>query len=55
MKVVYNGRTYEFRACDTKNTTHEQLQELVSTVGYMQYEVGAAWLVVKGIGYGWEV
>ena len=55
MKVTYNGRTYEFRACDTKDITQEELQELATKTGYMQYEPNASWLVIRGIGYGWEV
>lgn len=55
MKVKYNGREYEFRECDTEGITQEQLQELADSTGHLQYEPTAAWLVVKGIGYGWEV
>lgn len=55
MKAYYNGRCYEFRACDTVKLTQEKLQRLVNKTGYIQYEPGAAWLVVRGVGYGWEV
>ena len=55
MTAIYNGRTYAFRICDTKNITGEELQKLVDTVGKLQYEPGRVWLVVRGVGYGWEV
>lgn len=55
MRVEYSGRFYEFRDCDTEGITQEQLQELADNTGHLQYEPTAAWLVVKGIGYGWEV
>lgn len=53
--VKFNGRNYKFRECDTKNITKEELQKLTTQTGKMQYEPNAAWLVVHGIGYGWEV
>lgn len=55
MRVEYSGRFYEFRKCDTEGISQEKLQELTDKTGYMQYEPGVAWLVVKDIGYGWEV
>ena len=55
MKVKYNGRIYEFRECDTKHITQEELQKLANETGRMQYEPRFSWLVIKGIGYGWEV
>lgn len=55
MRVIYSGRFYEFRECDTEGISQEELQELADNTGYLQYEPTAAWLVVKGIGYGWEV
>ena len=55
MTVNYNGRTYAFRPCDTKGITADQLQKLAYEKGYMQYEPNAAWLVIRGVGYGWEV
>ena len=55
MTVTHNGRKYEFRACDTRDTTLEALQRAADAAGYMQYEPRASWLVVPGIGYGWEV
>lgn len=55
MKVKYNGRTYAFRECDTRGVTEEQLQKLADERGYLQHEPRAVWLVVSGIGYGWEV
>ena len=55
MKVKYNGRTFEFRSCDTQGITQEELQKRTDETGRMQYEPGRAWLVVRGVGYGWEV
>lgn len=55
MRVIHNGRTYEFRECDTRGITQEALQKMSDTTGKMQYEPRAAWLVIPGIGYGWEV
>lgn len=55
MTATYNGRTYEFRACDTQGLTQADLQRAVDERGKMQYEPNAKWLVVRGIGYGWEV
>ena len=55
MRVIYSGRFYEFRECDTEGISQEELQELTDKTGHMQYEPGRALLVVKGIGYGWEV
>lgn len=53
--VEYNGRKYKFRECDTKNLTQEEMQKMTDETGKMQYEPNAKWLVVRGIGYGWEV
>lgn len=55
MTAIYNGRTYEFRPCDTEGLTAERLQKLVDEIGHMQYEPRMAYLVVRGVGYGWEV
>lgn len=55
MKIKFNERNYKFRECDTKNITKEELQEKATKTGKMQYEPNRAWLVVPGIGYGWEV
>lgn len=55
MTVKYNGREFKFRPCDTCGLTQEELQKLTDETGRMQYEPGAAWLVVRGVGYGWEV
>ena len=55
MKANYNGRIYEFRGCDTKNITQEELQKRVDETGHLQYDPRAVWLHVHGIGYGWEV
>ena len=54
MTVTHNGRQYAFRACDTRDTTQEALQRMADTTGRMQYEPGAVWLVIPGIGYGWQ-
>lgn len=55
MTVKFNGRSYQFRECDTKNITKEELQKRAIETGFMQYEPRAVWLVIPGIGYGWEV
>ena len=55
IRVTYNRRVYEFRPCDTKGKTQEEVQALTDKHGRMQYEPHAVWLVVRGIGYGWEV
>ena len=55
MEVKYNGRKFKFRPCDTEAVTQEELQEMVDRIGYMQYEINRSWLVVSGIGYGWEI
>ena len=55
MIVKFNGRNYQFRECDTKNITKEELQKRATETGKMQYEPNAVWLVIPGIGYGWEV
>lgn len=52
--VEYNGRYYKFRECDTKDLTQEEMQKMTDESGKMQYEPNAVWLVVHGIGYGWE-
>lgn len=54
-RVKYNSRTFEFRICDTKNISEEDLQNMTDKIGYMQYEKTESWLVVPGIGYGWEI
>ena len=55
MTAIYNGRKFAFRPCDTDGLTQEELQKRVNETGKMQYEPGAKWLVVRGVGYGWEV
>ena len=59
MKAKYNGRNYMFRECDTEHVTQEELQRIVDETGRLQYDVYGmrveTHLVVKGIGYGWEV
>lgn len=55
MTVSYNGRTYEFRACDTQHVTADQLQRLADENGHLQHDPHAVWLVIRGVGYGWEV
>lgn len=54
MTVNYNGETYEFRACDTKNITQAELQRRADKTGKIQYEPFGVWLVIPGIGYGWK-
>ncbi len=53
--VKFNGRNYKFRECDSKDLTQEEMQRMTDETGKMQYEPNASWLVVRGIGYGWEV
>ena len=54
--VEFNGRKYTFRPCDVENISEEELQEKVNQCGKMQYEPnGNNWLVVKDVGYGWEI
>ena len=54
--VKFNGRKYTFRPCDVENISEEDLQKKVNECGKMQYESnGNKWLVVKDIGYGWEI
>lgn len=55
MKISFNHRTYEFRKCDVENITQDELQRLADERGHMQYEPRMSWLVIPGIGYGWEV
>lgn len=55
MRVTYNERTFEFRACDTKGITQEELQRMTDANGEMVYEPNRSWLLVRGVGYGWEV
>lgn len=55
IRVKYQGRDYEFRPCDTKGRTQEEVQALTDKHGRMQYEPHAVWLFVRGVGYGWEV
>ena len=54
MTVTFEGRTYAFREIDTKGITQEQLQELANKTGRLTYEPRTSWLVINGIGYGWE-
>ena len=54
--VEFNGRKYTFRPCDVENISEEDLQKKANECGEMKYEPnGNKWLVVKGIGYGWEI
>lgn len=55
IRVTYNGRIYEFRPVDTKGMSQEEVQALTDKYGRMQYDPRAVWLVVRGVGYGWEV
>ena len=55
MSIVFNGRTYRFRLCDVKGMTQEELQKRAKETGRLQYEACCGpWLVVPGVGYGWE-
>lgn len=53
--VKHGFYTYAFRPCDTVGKTQEEVQKLADEKGYMQYEPNRAWLVIPGIGYGWDV
>ena len=54
--VEFNGRKYTFRPCDVENISEEELQKKANECGKMQYEPnGKVWLVVKEVGYGWEI
>lgn len=55
MEAIYNGRTFKFRPCDTEGLTQAELQKKVDETGKIQYEPGRKWLVVRGVGYAWEV
>ena len=55
MIVNYDGKRFEFSECDTKGRTQEEVQRMTDETGHMQYEPHNKWLVVSGIGYGWEV
>lgn len=52
--VKFNNRLFAFRPCDTNGMTREQVQKSTDETGRMQYEPTHAWLVVDGVGYGWE-
>lgn len=54
--IEFNGRKYTFRPCDVENISEEGLQKKANECGKIQYEPnGNAWLVVKEVGYGWEI
>ena len=53
--VKFNENIFQFRECDTKDLTQEEMQKMTDERGKMQYEPNASWLVVPGIGYGWKV
>lgn len=53
--VKHGLYTYAFRPCDTAGKTQEEVQKLADECGRMQYDHHGAWLVVPGIGYGWDV
>lgn len=54
--VEFNGRKYTFRPCDVDNISEEELQKKANECGKIQYEPnGNKWLVVKDVGYGWEI
>ena len=52
MKIMYDDQAFLFRECDVKGMEKEEVEEIASKTGHMQYEPRAAWLVVPGIGYG---
>ena len=55
MTITRNGRRYCFRECDVRGKSQEEIQRKADETGRMQYEPnGMVWLVVPGIGYGWE-
>ena len=49
MIITYNGRTYKFRECDTRDIKQEELQVLANEKGKLQYEPRTVWLIVPGI------
>ena len=54
--VEFKGRKYTFRPCDVENISEEDLQKKANECGKMQYDPnGNKWLVIKDIGYGWEI
>lgn len=55
MKIYFRGRMWAFRECDTKGKTEAFVISQADKYGEIQYEPHAVWLVVPGVGYGWEV
>ena len=55
MTITWRGKQFKFRECDVVGHTREEIEETAKTHGKMQYEPGAVWLVIPGVGYGWEV
>ena len=54
--VEFNGRKYTFRPCDIENISEEDLQKKANECGEVRYEPnGNKWLVIKDVGYGWEI
>ena len=54
--VQFNGRKYTFRPCDVENISEEELQKRVNKCGEIQCEPnGNKYLIVKDVGYGWEI
>lgn len=54
--VEFNGRKYTFRPCDVENISEEDLQKKANECGEMKYEPnGNHWLLIKDVGYGWEI
>ena len=55
MTITWRGKRFTFRDCDVVGHTREEIEATAKAHGKMQYEPGAAWLVIPGVGYGWEV
>ena len=55
MEIYFRGRMWAFRECDTKGKTEGFVISQADKYGEIQYEPRAVWLVVPGVGYGWEV
>lgn len=55
MEIYFRGRMWTFRECDTKDKTEAFVIYQADNYGKIQYEPNAVWLVVPGVGYGWEV
>ena len=54
--IYFRGRYWRFRECDTENMSEAEVISAADKTGKIQHEAnGHTWLVVKGVGYGWEV